>query len=166
MTDPILWLVVALLVAGVLASIVPVVPGSLFSLLGLVVYAIGVGLDDLGAFWFLLLLLFVLIGVVFDVVASVVSSRMGGASTRTALLGIAVGVLLIFTPLGPLGLVVGLAGTVFVVQYRRTEDVEGSLRAAVYATVGILASKVVQILLNAIVLVVFLWRVGFPAVPW
>ena len=49
---------------------------------------------------------------------------------------------------------VGVAATVFVVEFAQHADAEAGLRIAAYATVGVLASTVVQVLLTGSILVV------------
>ncbi len=56
---------------------------------------------------------------------------------------------------GPLGLLVGLFGTVFALEYVRNGELERSARSALYATVGILASTAVQFLLALSILLRF-----------
>ena len=76
------------------------------------------------------------------------------SSFCTALVAGVVGFVLLFV-LGPLGLFLGVAGTVFVIEYLEHEDAEESVRRALYATVGVLASSVVQVLLTLSMLVGF-----------
>jgi len=57
---------------------------------------------------------------------------------------------------GPLGLLVGLFGTVFVLEFVRNGELEGSTRSAVYTTIGVLASTAVQVLLTVSILLGFL----------
>ena len=83
-----------------------------------------------------------------------ISARFGGASNRTVVLATVVGIVAFFH-IGPFGLLGGVAGTVFAGEFYRHRDVEASLRAAAYATVGVLASNAAQILLTASILVVF-----------
>jgi hypothetical protein len=59
-----------------------------------------------------------------------------------ALAGVA-GIVLLFVA-GPLGILVGIAGTVFLSEYLDTGDPGRSARAAAYATVGALGVNLVQ----------------------
>ena len=150
--DPLLVAVVVLL-AGVAASVIPLVPGGLVSMggVGYYWYATGepgtvalVGLLALGA-----------VTVVLDWLGSALSARLGGASLRTtAIAAVAAIVLLVF--LGPLGALLGIAGTVFALEYWRHGDVRRGVRTAGYATLGVLASTAMQVLLTVTILVSFL----------
>lgn len=142
-----------LLLAAVVASVVPLVPGGLLSMLGVGYYWWATG--DLGAIAGVALLALGLLTLVFDWLGGAISARAGGASLRTtAAAAVAAVVLMVF--LGPLGALLGIAGTVFVLEVRRHGDVERGLRTAGVTTVGMLASTAMQVLLTVAVLAGFL----------
>jgi len=60
-------------------------------------------------------------------------------------------------PTGPIGLLVGVAGTVFALELYEDRDVEESARRAAYATVGVLASSAMQLVLTVAILAVMVW---------
>lgn len=137
----------ALLVLGVVGSVVPGLPGPLASVAGVLVYWYGSGFADPSA---LVLAVLVLVGVgaaAVDLVGGAVAARSGGASTLTTVAATVVGLVLALVT-GPVGLVVGVAGTVFAVEFARSDDADASARAALYATVGVLASAAVQVLVT------------------
>lgn len=150
--DP-LFVAVVLLLAGVIASVVPLVPGGLLSALGV------------GYHWYMTgepagvalvgLLAFGLLTLVFDYLGSAVSARFGGASLRTTVIAGIAAIAFMFV-LGPLGALLGIAAVVFVLEFRRHGDIERGVRTAAYATIGMLASAGMQIVLTATVLVAFL----------
>lgn len=146
---------VALLALGVVGSAIPAVPGASLSIAGLLVYWWHTGFAEPGTLALLVLLSLAALALVADWFGGPLAAKAGGAATRTTLVAAAVGFVLLFVA-GPLGIVLGVAGTVFLFEYRRSGDVRGSLRAAGYVTVGILASAVVQVLLTGAVLVGFL----------
>ncbi|MFC7177737.1 DUF456 family protein [Halosegnis marinus] len=143
----------ALLLAavGVVGSVVPGVPGALGSLAGLGFYWYATGYADPGTLVFAVLLLTCLVALAADVLAGPLAARLGGAEARTSVLAGVVGFALLFVA-GPLGVVAGIAGTVFAVEYRRHGDPDRALRAAVATTVGALGSIVVQLLATLAVL--------------
>jgi uncharacterized protein YqgC (DUF456 family) len=150
--DP-LYVALALLVAGIVGSFLPLVPGGGLSMLGVGYYWYVTG--EPGTLVLVGLLGLGLLAVAFDWLAGALAANVGGASMRTTAIA-AVVTLPLLVVLGPLGLLVGVAGTVFALEYRRHGDVELSLRAAAYATVGVLASTAMQVLMTASVLVGFL----------
>ncbi|WP_435363859.1 DUF456 family protein [Haloarchaeobius sp. DYHT-AS-18] len=154
--DVALLAAIVLLVVGVIGSAVPSLPGPLVSVAAVAGYwYFG---DGLGTFAAIALVLVGLFAVAADQLADVVSTRASGASwTTTALAGI-VGFVLLFV-VGPIGIILGVAGTVFAVELYQKGDRNHAARAAAYTTVGILASIVVQVFLTASMLVGFLLAV-------
>lgn len=138
-----------LLVAGVVGSLIPVAPGAPLSIAGVLLYwwttgepgtlllvvLVGVGLAALAVDWF----------------GGALAAKASGTSTAISGLAALVGAVLTFVG-GPLGLILGVAGTVFVVTYYRERSASRSLKRAVYATAGVLASALVQALLAASIL--------------
>jgi len=152
--DPLVLVAFALLAAGVAGSVLPLLPSGLLSLAGVLLYWWATGEPG-----FLLLAVLVGLSVVaalVDWLAGFVGARASGVSTRTAALAGVAGFLLML-PTGPLGLVAGVAGTVFAVEFRESADLSGSARRAGHATVGVLASAGMQVVLTATVLAAVAW---------
>jgi len=150
--DPLVLVAFTLLIAGVLGSLLPVLPGPALSLAGVYLYWWTTGYAEPVLLVLLALTLVGLVGVVVDLFGGALGARAGGASATTTAVAAAVGVALFFVA-GPVGIVLGVAGTVFVVEFLRERDARASLTAAVYATLGVLASAVVQALLTLSILV-------------
>ncbi|MCX2817916.1 DUF456 domain-containing protein [Haladaptatus sp. F3-133] len=150
--DPLVLLAVALATLGVLGSLVPLLPGALLSLAGVYTYWFSTGYTDPGAVVLTALTAVGLLVLAVDWFGGALAAKAGGASTRLSLIaGLAgLGGLLIA---GPVGLLLGSAGTVFVVEYRGTGDHRGSLRTAAYTTLGVLATTVMQTVLTFGILV-------------
>jgi uncharacterized protein YqgC (DUF456 family) len=149
--DPLVLVAFALLAAGVVFSVVPLLPGPVLSLGGALGYWWATG--DPG--W-LLLGVVLLVGVVAALVdwfGGAAAARASGVSTRISVLAGVVGLAGTLVA-GPVGLLVGIAGTVFVASYAAEQDTGNSLRAAAYATAGVLGTAVVQTLLTGSILVV------------
>jgi len=152
MVDVVLVVAVALLIVGVVASVVPVVPEAVFTLSGLVFYRWMTG--EPGILVFGVLLLLSLTGIVLDYLATVVSARAGGASWRTATAAVVVGFILAFVT-GPVGFLGGTAGFVFVVELVKKRNVREARDAAVYTTTGVVVSAYLRVVLSLVVLVAF-----------
>ena len=155
MVEPLAIVALALLVVAVAGSVVPLLPGALLSLVGVLLYWWQSGYAEPGPILLVALVLVGLVGVIADYFAGAVSAAAGGASTVTTALAAIVGVVLFFVA-GPLGVVVGVMSTVFAVEFYRHRDPERSLRTAIYAAVGMLASTVIQALLTVTMLVTML----------
>lgn len=153
--EPFGWIALALLVVGVVGSVVPLVPGGLASLAGVLLYWWSTGYADPGP---VALVALSLLAVAVDQLGGAVAARAGGASLLTTAAAAVVGVALFFVA-GPVGILAGVGGTVFVSEYRRHRDPKTGLRTAAYATVGVLASSAVQFLLTASILAAFVLAV-------
>lgn len=150
--DLVVLLAVALLVGGVVASVVPVVPGGLLSLAGVYLYWWTTGYASPGFVLLGALTVVGLLAIAADWFSGVVAARAGGASSRSSVAGGVVGFVLFFVA-GPVGLILGVASTVFVLELRRQSDARTGTKAAVAATVGVLASSVIQAFLTLSILV-------------
>jgi uncharacterized protein YqgC (DUF456 family) len=150
------WLVaVGLLLAGLLGSVVPGLPGPVLSLAAVLGYWWATGYTSPGALALAGLVGLGLAGLAADWVAAPLGARAGGASTRTTAVAAVVGFALLFV-LGPLGVLVGVAGTVFLLELRATGDPRASLRSAGATTLAVLGSAVVQVVITGGMLVGFL----------
>ena len=148
MVEPLGWLALGLMAVAVAGTVLPLVPGALLSLVGVYLYWYSTGFAEPGTV--------VLAGLTLVGLFTLAVDYFGGASTTTVAIASLVGVVLLFVA-GPVGLVVGVAATVFVVEFARNSDARQSGRAALYAAVGIFASAVAQILLTLSMLVAMLF---------
>ncbi|MFC7046198.1 DUF456 domain-containing protein [Halobacteriaceae archaeon GCM10025711] len=123
MVDLVVLLAVALLVLGVVGSVVPLLPGAPLSLAGVYLYWWHTGFTDPGV---VAVVGFTLVGgfaTVMDYFGGPIGASAGGASLLTSVLAGLVGVVLLFT-LGPVAMVVGIPVAVFLLEFRRHDDVE------------------------------------------
>lgn len=146
---------VGLLVAGVLASFVPLAPGALLSLAGIYLYWWASGYTEPGTVFLVGATLLGLFALTLDYLASALSTRVSGASWKTTAIAAAVGVSLLFLT-GPIGAVVGVVLAVFALEFERSGEFEKSIRIAGYTLVGLLLSKGLQVILTTGLLVGFL----------
>lgn len=153
MIEVVLIVAIVLLVAGMIGSVLPAVPAGGFSLAGIWVYAL-FGSEPLGPLALSALTLAAVGTVVVDHVGGPVAARLGGSSDRTAILAGLAGLLLLFV-LGPVGIIVGVVGTVFALERYEGADTETAARRAVYTAAGVLGSAVAQLLLAGTILLAF-----------
>ena len=150
--EPLVWVGIALVAAGVVGSILPLVPGGLLSVAGVLVYWWSTGYAEPSVLLVAALVAVGLLATLVDYAGGAIAARAGGASLVTTAVAVLVGLVLLVVA-GPVGFVLGLAATVFVVEFAQHADAEAGLRVAVYATIGVLASTVVQVLLTGSILV-------------
>ena len=149
-----------LLVVWTASSFVPFVPSGVLAALTVVGYAYTTGFTEPGLVALVALVLVALLASAVELVSGMVSGKLGGASTRSVIVGTLVGVALLFV-MGPIGLVVGVGGTVFVESLAEADaEPRAAARKAAYAVVGVLASSVVQAVFLAGV------AIGFAVAVW
>lgn len=158
MVDAVAVAAVALLVIAVVGTVVPMVPGGALSLAGLLLYWWGSGFTEPGLLALAALALLAVLALLVDLFAGASAARYGGASWTTTGAAVVVSIVL-FVVTGPVGLLAGLFGTVFVLEFVLGGDVRESSRSAAYATVGVLASTAIQVLLTATILLGFVLSV-------
>ena len=154
--EPLTWIALGLVALGVVGSVLPLVPGGGLSVVGVLGYWWSTGYAEPSA-----LLVAVLVGVgiltmVVDYFGGAIAARAGGASALTTAVAVLVGLVLLFVA-GPVGFILGIAATVFAVEFAQHADAEAGLRVALWATVGVLASTVVQVVLTGSILAVLLF---------
>ncbi|WP_121740825.1 DUF456 domain-containing protein [Natronorubrum halophilum] len=154
MVDAVSILAIALLVGGVVGTLVPLVPGGLLSLSGVYLYWWHSGFTEPGTITLAALTLLGATTLFAEFFAGSIAARAGGASWLTTTVAAVVAIVLMILT-GPLGLLVGLFGTVFAVEFLREGNVNHSARSAVYATVGTFASTAIQALLTTTILFAF-----------
>jgi uncharacterized protein YqgC (DUF456 family) len=151
--EPLVWVAVALVAAGVIGSVLPLIPGGLLSVAGVLVYWWSTGYTEPSILLVAALVVVGLLATLVDYAGGAIAARAGGASLVTTAAAVLVGLVLLLIA-GPIGFLVGLAATVFAVEFAQHADTEESARVALYATVGVLASTAVQVLLTGSILVV------------
>lgn len=156
MVSTLAWVALGLATLGVVGSVLPAVPGATLSLAGVLVYWWSTGYTDPSTVVVASVALVAVLTVAVDVAGSAVAVRAGGASSFTAAVALVVGLVLGLVT-GPVGFLVGVAGTAFAVEYHRTGESEASGRAALYATLGVLGSAVIQLLVTLALLAVLVF---------
>jgi|APHM01.1.fsa_nt_gi Protein of unknown function (DUF456). len=156
--DPFFVGAVALLVAGVVAVVVPLVPGSALSVGGVWLYWWSTGYTGPPTAVVAALTLVGVASVAIELGAEVLGARAGGASTLSSVLAAPAGLVGLFA-LGPIGMLAGIAATIVAVEVYRGATLRDGLRAATVAITAALASGVVQALLALSILIVFLTAV-------
>jgi uncharacterized protein YqgC (DUF456 family) len=147
---------VALLLAGLVGSVVPVLPGAGLSLVGIYLYWWHTGYATPGLAAMVAFTLAGLAAIVADYFGEALAAGAGGASARTVVLATVASVPLLFVA-GPVGLVAGVAGVVFAAEFYRTRNAGQGVRAAAFAAAGVLGSAVVQFAVTLSLLVGFLF---------
>ena len=154
MVEALTLVAAGLLLLGVVGSVVPALPGALLSVGGVLLYWWSTGYADPSTLVLAGLVVVGLLAAAVDYFGGAVAAGVGGASMWTVVAAGLVGFVLFFVA-GPLGVILGVGGTVFALELVRHGDAMQGGTAALYAVVGILGSALVQVLLTASMLVAF-----------
>jgi len=155
MAIPTAELAIALLVVWTVSSFVPFVPSGVLAALTVVGYAYTTGFAEPSLAVLLALVLVSLLASAAELLAGVVSGTLGGASSRTVAVGTLLGIALLFV-MGPIGLVVGVGGTVFLESlYENADEPRVAVRRSAFAVIGVFAGPFVQAVMLAGVAVGF-----------
>lgn len=145
---------ITLLVGGVVATVVPRVPGGpVLSVAGVVTYWWGTGYTEPSTGVVVLLVLLCTVSIAGSLVGPVLASRIGGTPTLTTAVAGAVGAVAFFF-WGTSGLILGVFGTVFVLEYLRRGNLVASATSSIVVVLVTFASKVTKVLVTVGVLFV------------
>lgn len=153
MVELVLIVALALLVGGVIGSVVPLVPSGLLSLAGVWTHWLFAS-DPIGPIVLTVLTLTAIVTALLEHLGGPLAAKMSGSSNQVMVASTIGGLLLLFV-LGPIGIIVGVVGTVFLLELKNGTDVELAARRSVYTAIGVLASSVMQFLLTLSILAVF-----------
>lgn len=154
--EPATLATLVLLAVATIAGLIPGVPGGLIATAAIVGHWYVVGVLE-PAIVAVLALIALLTGLI-DIAAGIVAGDRGGASRLSITVGVTAGVVGLLT-LSFIGLVLGMVGGVFAVEFLRERDKGGAFKASVYSMIGILASNVLQAFVLLVVSGVWFWIV-------
>lgn len=140
-------LVALLMVAGLLGSVLPFVPGTPLILAGAVIYALGTDFEPVGPWELVILAALVVLAYTLEYVSGAVGAKKLGGSRWAAggaLIGALVGLFF-----GPMGIVLGpILGAILFELYHRRE-IRVGLRSGVGTAIGMLVGVVAKLTVAA-----------------
>jgi len=143
-----------LLFAGVVGSVLPAIPGALLSLTGVLFHWWATGYTTPGTLVLLIFVGLAMAAILVDLFGGVIAASHGGASKRTVVAAIAVSLVLAVVT-GPLGILIGVPATVFLLELYSKGESGQAWRTALITTIGIFASALVQVLITTTLLLGF-----------
>jgi uncharacterized protein YqgC (DUF456 family) len=158
---------VALIVVGVVGTIIPILPGLFLVWLTVLAYAIIEGFKAIDWFTFVILTLIALVAGTADIWLSALGAKTTGASRRAMFLGFIgsiVGLVLgTFIPIpifgNLIGSVLGYAAGLLLGQYHKHKDWNAAVRASLGGIAGWGVATVFQFGGSVLILVLFVWQV-------
>jgi uncharacterized protein YqgC (DUF456 family) len=142
---------------GLLGVLLPIFPDMIVMIGAALGYGLLVGWGETGVWFFGAIAFLGLAGIAADIWVSGMGGRIGGASYKSILVGIVLGMIgfIFLTPLG--GLAILLLAT-FLMEYVRQGDAEKAIKGMLGIGIGYGASFVVKLLIGLVMMVLWvLW---------
>ena len=146
-----------LFVAGLVGALIPWIPGPLFILIGVLVWAVATQFAVIGVGRLVILITLALTTLLVNFVAGPIGARRSGGSRWSVVGAIIGGIVGLF--FGPFGLVLGPVVGAVAGEMLRAGDVEGSLRTGVGALIGMVAGIAADFVISIAMIGLFLWWV-------
>ena len=142
--------VLCVLVLLTFGTLFPIIPSGILASITVLAYWNHTGYAEPSILTVVSLVLLGLFVTVTDFASGAVAGKLGGASNISVVVGSVFGFILLFV-IGPVGFIAGIAISVFTVSvYKEDKETKEALKTSIYTVIGVLASKVVQFLLMAI----------------
>lgn len=153
-----LLLAILLFIAGLLGTILPLLPGAILIYGGMLLYGFMTQFATLDAYFFLLQGLVLVLVFSIDPLASAVGTKRFGGS-KQAVWGAVIGTLLGVIFLGPLGIVLGPFLGAIVVELLRGTPINQTIRVGFGTLVGLLGGTVLKIGAEIMMMIYFFMRI-------
>lgn len=153
-----LILTIILFIAGLLGTILPVLPGAILIYGGMLLYGFMTRFATLDAYFFFLQTLVLVLIFMVDFVASAISTRHFGGS-KPAAWGAVIGTILGLFFLGPLGIILGPFLGATTAEMLRGTELKQSLRVGFGSLIGILGGTVFKLGAEILMIIYFFMRI-------
>jgi uncharacterized protein YqgC (DUF456 family) len=158
------WVALAAMSVGLLGVLLPLVPGVGFIWLVSLIYALAEGFATIDPLTFTVLTILGALGFTADLWMSQVGAKVGGASIWSLLAGLLlgaigalVGLVYLGVGAGPLAVVGAVLGIVLSEWYRR-KNLRAAIRAGGGWLIGCTVAGLLQLLIGALMMLVFAWQ--------
>lgn len=147
-------LAIILFIAGLLGTVLPVLPGPLLIYAGMVLYGAMTGFETLGTHFFVLQGIAVATAILVDYAAAAAGTKLSGGSKQAAL-GAVIGTIVALVFLGPLGLVIGPFVGAVAVELLRGVQPTAAIRVGVGTVIGVIGGTLLKLLIGGVMIVFF-----------
>jgi uncharacterized protein YqgC (DUF456 family) len=158
------WAAVAAMVVGLIGVILPIIPGVGFIWIVMLIYALAEQFATIDPITFGVLTVLTAVGVTADLWMTHAGAKIGGASIRSLLAGMGMGLIgavvgAAFLGIGAVpGALLGTLVGIVLAEYYRRRDWSEAFKVAGGYLVGCTLSGGVQFLIAALMIAVFVWQ--------
>ncbi len=164
----VLFITLFTIMVGLIFTVIPPIPGTVIIWAAATVYGLVLGWEKLGWITFGLLTLFMIVGVVADILAGQFGAKMGGASCLAIAIGTVMGFVLgiaasfVGTPIfGCLAGIIGTMGGIVLVERTRHDNWKTALAATKGYVAGTTAGIMAKVTSGCLMFGIFLISVWF-----
>jgi hypothetical protein len=159
MSPLLIWVItVCLFGLGLLGVVVPVLPGILLVLVGILFYSWMTGFASISVATVVALGIIIGLGALAEYVGSALGAKYGGGGKLTVLGAVLGAVIGVFSS-GALGLFIGVFVGALLGALIEGKEIDKAGKAAAFSVVGVLGSKLVQLMLAGLVIILFFMAV-------
>jgi uncharacterized protein YqgC (DUF456 family) len=156
-TTPLI-LAIIFFIAGLIGTVLPILPGAILIYAGMLIYGFMTGFATLNVYFYILQAVVLLLIFSIDYLASALGTRRFGGSKQAgwaAVIGLFLG-LIIF---GPLGIVIGPFAGAVAIELIRGRELQNAVRAGLGTLIGILGGTIVKIGAEILMIIYFFMRI-------
>lgn len=153
-----LIIAIVLFIAGLIGTVLPVLPGVILIYLGMLVYGIITGFATLDIYFFIVQLLAMAVIALVDFVASGISTKKYGGSKQAAI-GATAGTIIGIIFLGPLGIVIGPFAGAVIAEMLMGKEVKQAMHVGFGSLVGVIGGTVFKLIAEVLMIIYFFAKI-------
>ncbi len=147
-----------LVCTGVLGTILPMVPGLILILAGIILYGWYFGFELLGMNFIIAIVILTIVGTFIDFLASVIGAKKYGAS-NIGIIALTIGLILGFITIGPIGIIIGPVLAIILTELFKGKTFNDALKITLGIFIGALTGITVRFFIGLLMAALFIIKV-------
>ncbi len=144
----------SLMALGLIGTVLPMIPGLILILAGMIIYSWHAGFEILGLDFILTMVLLAIAGTGIDILTSAVGAKKFGAS-QLGTVAVVVGMIFGIFTMGPFGLIIGPIVAVTVTEMIRGKNFKQALSVLLGVLLGLLSGIAIRVIIGIAMIVAF-----------
>lgn len=149
---------IAIMLVGLIGTVVPILPGTVFIWLGVLFYAVVNQFQAIGPIAFAILTLIALVTGTADIWMRLLGAKVSGTSRRSVIYAFIGGIIGMFV-FAFIGSFIGYALGIVLGEYQKHQDLQKALKSSVGGLASIGAAAIVQLSGGLLMLIIFIQQV-------